>query len=226
MNGVKVKICGITNRDDLDLAAEAGADYAGILFELPSPRSVSAETAEELSRSSRVPVVLLLFDSAMERALEIVERVEPAAVQLQGHEAPEFVRELKKSFSGEIWKAVHLPADGSPNVDKEEVLEKMKQYVEAGADGFILDSVISVPDGRQMGGTGRIHDWNTSREVVEAVSKPVFLAGGLKPENVYQAIYAVRPYGVDVSSGVELSVGKKSPARVHAFIKKAGMCRA
>ncbi|MFH1537874.1 MAG: phosphoribosylanthranilate isomerase [bacterium] len=224
MKGIKVKICGITNVEDMNLVADAGADCAGVLFELPSPRSVPAGKAVELSRSAKLPVFLLLFDAALDRALEIIGLVEPAALQLQGNESPDFVKDLKRSFEGKVWKAVHLPADGSEGVDTKKVLDDMGLYIEAGADGFVLDSVVSIPGGKQMGGTGKVHDWNASREIVESVDRPVFLAGGLRPENAHQAVYAVRPFGVDVSSGVESSVGKKSAAKVNAFIKKARMC--
>lgn len=220
---MKVKICGITNEEDMALAAAAGADYAGILFGLPSPRSVDAATIERLAAAAKVPVALLLFDSDEETATETAALARPAAVQLQGHESPDFVSAFRRRYDGEIWKALHLSADEPAQIDVAAAIASINEYAKAGADGFVLDSVVRAPEGARMGGTGKIHDWNASREIVRAVSKPVFLAGGLRPENVRQAVFAVRPWGVDVSSGVEERVGRKSRAKVESFVRQARM---
>jgi len=226
INKVKIKICGVTNGEDVRLVCNAGADFLGLLLDVPSPRSLTLEGVESLSKISSVPVVILFSDAETEKILNAVETIRPYAIQLQGSEPPEMIIELRKSVATEIWKALHFPAQGDDVVPIEEAKQMMKEYATAGADKFILDTVVVRGEKKQQGGTGRTHDWGLAKELVVLSALPVFLAGGLNPENVCEAIEKVRPYGVDLSSGVEMSVGKKDPVKVQSFITRARGCTA
>ncbi|MEW6201875.1 MAG: phosphoribosylanthranilate isomerase [bacterium] len=217
---MKIKICGVTNEEDVRLISDAGADYLGLLLDVPSPRSLTLERVEGLSKISRVPVVILFSDAETEKIQKAVERIRPYAIQLQGNESPEVISNLRKYVTTEIWKALHFPAQGDGIVPIEEVKHKMKEYAEAGSDKIILDTVVVREGKREQGGTGKTHDWGLAEELAALSAVPVFLAGGLNPENVCEAIEKVQPYGVDLSSGVEKSVGKKDPQKVRTFIKR------
>jgi phosphoribosylanthranilate isomerase len=211
---VRTKICGITNRNDACTALKCGADYIGIIVDIAgSRRSVPAEAAHEIIAGIDSAVVLM--EGRLETITAVVRRMHPHAVQLIGAYSPEDIHCLKQDCGTLLWMTLYVPPFGSgASVD---LVRSIARLHEAGLDAIVLDT--QVPG--HKGGTGRTCDWDTAAEVVRTAALPVFLAGGLTPENVAHAADAVRPFGVDVSSGVEISPGHKDPSAVSRFIKQA-----
>jgi phosphoribosylanthranilate isomerase len=212
LRSVRVKICGITREEDLAFAVAAGADAVGFLVGVPSsPRNLTLERAEMLLR--QVPVfvdsVVVTAPQSIDEFAEIYERLKPTAIQIHGKknfEASEIREKIKHT---RLIKTVYVTKDAV----KETVIEGLKTF-----DAVLLDSFAM----GQYGGTGRVHDWKLSRKIKEAVAPlPVILAGGLKPENVKEAILTVQPYAVDVASGVESQPAVKDHEKIRAFVENA-----
>lgn len=199
-NSVRIKICGITNLEDALLACEWGADALGFVF-ARSPRQVTPEAAAEIVRELPpfVTTVGLVVD---QDPLPILERCALDIVQFHGSETPEVVaragRRAVKAFR------IRDAAD----------LESLPQYERVSA--YLLDAYVpGIP-----GGTGHQFPWQLAEEA-KRFGKPVIVAGGLTPENVRHCIETTRPYGVDVSSGVEASPGRKDPEKLRTFLAAA-----
>jgi phosphoribosylanthranilate isomerase len=216
---VKVKICGNRTADDLRLAASAGADFAGVILDVPqSPRSVTLEEAQRVTPACTIPLVAVFLDASPEHIRAACDALAPFAVQLHGGEPTAMVRELKETLSCQVWKVVHpRPGPQRPG-DARTLAERIGAHAMAGADVILLDTAAS-PDLR--GGTGLASDWSAAKRLSEQSPVPVFLGGGLRPDNVAAAIAAARPAGVDAASGVESSPGIKSPEAVWAFVAAA-----
>ena len=203
MMPVRVKICGITSPEDGLVAARAGADAIGLVFWPRSPRFVDLEKARAISGA--LPAFLLrvgvFVDASRDEILRTADAVGLDMVQLHGDEPPE-------AFDGLPRRALKAVRVG-PGFDAAAALR-----YERHASGLLLDTQAKgLP-----GGTGETFDW-TVAEWVRAQVSQLILAGGLTPENVGRAIEIVRPDGVDVSSGVESSPGRKDPEKVRAFIE-------
>jgi len=195
----RVKICGITRAEDLRGAIEAGADAIGLVFYPPSPRCLGLEQAREL-RSAVPPYVtsVALFVNPSRAEVDaVLERVRPALLQFHGEETPEFCA----AFGVPYVKACRVRA----GVD---LLKYLRPF--SGAAGWLLDSHVE-----EYGGVGERFDWSLVPAVRE---RPLVLSGGLTRDNVGDAIRRVRPWAVDVSSGVESAKGVKDAARIAAFI--------
>ena len=212
MRNVRVKICGITREEDLAVAVAAGADAVGFLVGVPSsPRNLTLERAERLLR--QVPIfvdsVVVMAPQNINGLVEICEGLKPTAIQIHGKknfDASEIRERIKDT---RLIKTIYVTKDAL----KETVIEDLKTF-----DAVLLDSFTK----GQYGGTGRVHDWTLSRQIKEAVAPlPVILAGGLKPENVKEAILTVQPYAVDVASGVELRPAIKDHEKIRAFVENA-----
>jgi phosphoribosylanthranilate isomerase len=216
---VRVKICGITSVEDALAAGDAGADFIGVIVEIEgTPRAVSSAAARRIIEESRVPVVALLEKSPpdIER---IADSLQPYAIQLIGEAVPGMVEKLASRISARIWKTVQVPqrgADASPLAGLRSVIE---QYHSAGIEAVVLDTLVQVADKTYKGGTGKECDWNIARQLMAQSPLPLFLAGGINPSNAQQAISAVHPYGIDVSSGVEKAPGKKDPQKIVALMR-------
>ncbi len=199
---VRVKICGITNRDDALHAVQAGADALGFVFHAPSPRNVSPEQAAAIIEAlpPLVQAVGLFVNADIEFVNATCDLCRLDVVQLHGDEPPEFC----DLVSRRVMKAFRIKDITS--------LDPMKDYRVA---GYLLDAWSP----GVYGGTGLAFNW----EVAEIAKQygPIILAGGLTPDNVRQAVERVDPYGVDVSSSVESSPGKKDQAKVQTFIRHA-----
>jgi phosphoribosylanthranilate isomerase len=198
---MRVKVCGITNYKDAALALDAGADALGFNFFSRSPRYIDASEARAIIR--RLPpfaVSVGLFVNVEETAkvAEVAREACVQVLQLHGDESPAYCSRLQ---GWPLIKALRL--DSGP------VKENLRQYP---VQAFLLDA----KDDVRFGGTGRTFDWALAESVRKF--RPVILAGGLKTENVGEAIRAVRPYGVDVCSGVESSPGQKDGAKLIAFM--------
>lgn len=199
----RVKICGITNPADAQVAVEAGADAIGFIFYEKSPRYVALKTAAEISR--QLPPFVMRVGVFVNHAEEFVNLAIAEAgltmLQFHGDETPEFCARFglmsMKAFR------VHGP----------ETLAGIPKYQ---THAYLLDAYSSTT----LGGTGEKFNWDLAVEA-QKFGKPIFLAGGLTPLNVADAIRQVRPFGVDVSSGVESIPGKKDHAKVKAFIAAA-----
>ena len=197
---VKVKVCGTTRLKDALLAVECGADAIGFIFYKKSPRYVTAKTVKDIC--AKLPPFVnregVFVNETAERINRIADRCGLDAVQLHGDESPALCKKIKCR----VIKAVRVKDAAS--------LKSMSRYE---VDGFLLDTYKE----DQWGGTGKVFDW----ELAVRAKKygPVIIAGGLNPRNVKVAIKKVEPYGVDVSSGVEQSPGKKDPGKVKAFLK-------
>lgn len=218
-NSCFIKICGVTRLEDVELIGGSGADYIGLLVNMPSPRTLDPEKASVFASRSKIPVIILFFNPEEGLVVECAERIRPAGVQLQGDETPEFVASLRARLDCEIWKAVHIPADAGADLDAGAYKERIAAYAESGVNKALLDTIVRKGDTRLMGGTGVTYDWNAARVIAAESPLPVIMAGGLTPENVAEAIRTVRPAGVDLASGVESSKGIKDPAKVTAFVK-------
>ncbi|MFP5409572.1 MAG: phosphoribosylanthranilate isomerase [Gammaproteobacteria bacterium] len=200
---VRVKICGITRIDDLHAACAAGADALGFVFYDKSPRHVSAEAAAALLRELPPFVQSVgLFVNAEPEFIQAVLRVAPLdLLQFHGDETPADCARHGRPYL----KAIRV----NPDTD----LLKCAADFEA-AQGLLLDAFVpGVP-----GGTGERFDWNL---IPPALPRPVILSGGLDPGNVAEAVRRVRPWAVDVSSGVEVSKGIKDAQKIARFIANA-----
>lgn len=216
-----VKICGITSIHDARLAADVGADYVGVLVDVTvSERTRSADQASEIANGSPIPTVLLLYNRTTSDIQEIVSKVRPLAVQLLGQEPPQQVEELKRTVACQLWKSVYLPAGKPENVDVPAARAEMQAYREAGADFLLFDSVDMSLEKPRYGGTGKTCDWNVAAELITESPLPVFFAGGIRPENVKDAIETIRPHGIDLCSGVEASKGIKAPHKLERLMQQ------
>jgi len=196
----RVKICGITTPDDAQFTVAAGADAIGLVFYEKSPRAVSIAQAQAIC-ATLPPFVLTvgLFVNANAAEVErVLANVPLTSLQFHGAESPKYCSQFARPYI----KAVPMKglADFAAYAD---------QYQDA--QGFLVDS--HAPD--TVGGSGKTFDWTT---VPQNYQKPLILAGGLTPHNVAQAIKMTKVYAVDVSSGVEEFAGKKSAAKVRAFM--------
>lgn len=220
----KIKICCITRREDARVAQEAGADYLGVLVNFPpSPRSLPVMEARSIFSTSAIRPVAVTVNLTVDQLRSIAENLSPTALQLHGDETPEQVRDLRRRVACQIWKTLHLPPEsGETHCEAEalkSLLEQAEQYVEAGVDSLVLDALVKSGNKVSYGGTGRKVDWDLARRF--AAESPVILAGGLTPDNVREAVRSVRPFAVDVSSGVESSPGIKDHDMIRRFISEA-----
>jgi len=200
----KIKICGITNVEDAAWVANLGADYLGLVFAKESKRKVSLEKAKEIA--ARVPPYVekvgLFVNEEPNVVNKIIELCKLELLQFHGEETPEYCQQFKGR--AKIIKAFRIK--------DEESLESIPQY---DVDFYLLDAFV---EGEQ-GGTGRVLNWDLALKVKE-FGWPIFLAGGLNPNNVVEAIKKVDPFAVDVSSGVEASPRRKSVESMQEFINK------
>lgn len=198
----RIKFCGMKRAEDIRAAVRMGVDAIGLIVVPGTKRGLAIEAAAALRREvpALVSAVLLLMDADPDFARAAVEAVQPDLLQFHGTEEPAFCASL-----GRPWiKAVPMGGVADP-------LAYQRCY--AGASGFVFDS----HGAGGQGGSGHAFDW--ARLPVERPA-PLLLAGGLKPENVFEAVCAVRPHAVDVSSGIEDAPGEKSLARMQAFVNE------
>jgi len=216
----RVKICGITSLEDAGLAAAAGADYIGVIIEVESsPRSKGINDAVPIFTSALLPAVALVCQMKPERLLELLLTLRPHAVQFLSPEGPEMAGWLKKLQPGlQVWQSLFLPAGGevADGFDFQTLAQKTKLCRESGVDAVLFDTA-AISSGK-FGGTGLTADWSLAEELVREAKIPAFLAGGINPGNIRRAVEKVRPYGIDLCSGVEESSGKKSSARLRALM--------
>lgn len=197
----RVKICGITRQQDADFAADSGADAIGLVFYPPSPRAISIAQAQNITKGLApfVTKVALFVDPDVADVSRCLDAVSVDIIQFHGDETPEFCSQFGKPYI----KAVRM----KPDTDLAQLAEAY-----ASADALLLDTYQpGVP-----GGTGTTFDWS----LISQIDKPIILAGGLKTDNVAEAIKQVQPFAVDVSGGVEVEKGIKSHDKISAFMRE------
>ena len=194
-----IKICGLTRKEDLLDAIDAGADAVGLVFYKPSPRYVNLAKARELARwvPPNVCLVGLFVNASVEEVNTVLNAVPLDLLQFHGDEDEAYCRQFKRPYL----KAARMV----PGFD---LLEYANRFPSAQA--LLLDAFVE-----GYGGGGKTFDWSL---IPKSLPLPIVLSGGLSPDNVTEAVRAVRPAGVDVSSGVELSKGVKDAAKITAFI--------
>jgi phosphoribosylanthranilate isomerase len=199
----KIKICGITNLDDALAAVDAGADALGFNFCSQSPRFVKADVVRRIVAQLPpfVTAVGVFVNEDVKNVRDWMDDCGLALAQLHGDEAVAYCEWLARP----VIKAIRLK-------DRDSLLALADYQGRARVRGFVLDAFSPM----SYGGTGHVSNWELAAEAAKSVT--VILAGGLTPENVTDAIRTVRPYGVDVSSGVESQPGKKDHAKLRAFI--------
>jgi phosphoribosylanthranilate isomerase len=200
-----IKVCGITNLADARAAIEMGADALGFNFYRQSPRYLTPEEARRIVTQlprTVMSVGVFVNEGEPREVARISDAVGLTAVQLHGDESPAYCRALRGRF---LIKALRVGDDFEP--------ESVKAYE---TDAILLDAYARVA----RGGTGRVINWEVARKV-RALVPQLFLAGGLSPENVGEAIAAVDPYAVDACSSLESAPGRKDTERVRAFIAAA-----
>lgn len=199
---VRVKICGITRLEDALCAVEQGADAIGLVFYDQSPRNVSINQAIEIANHipAFVSVVGLFVNAEPSFINEVITKAKIDLLQFHGDETPEECA----SYSLPFIKAIRVKSDTN-------LVQYAKEY--SAAKGLLLDAYTE----GVAGGTGHVFDWNL---IPKQLAKPIILAGGLKADNVAQAIQQVMPYAVDVSGGVEASKGIKDAAKIAAFMRQ------
>ena len=204
----RVKICGITNAEDRDAAVTAGADAIGVIsgVTVDTPREVDSETAVDLVAGvpPLVTSVLVTMGEAVQPIARRVETVRPDVVQVHDGLTSSELGALRRRVDAKVLAVVDAEHD------------ELQGYADA-ADALLVDSV----DAEGGGGTGETHDWERTRDIVDTLDAPVVLAGGLTPENVAEAVETVRPFGVDVASGVEAEGGVKDHDAVGRFVGQA-----
>ncbi len=205
MSRTRVKICGITRVEDARAAIESGADALGLVFYAKSPRYVELSTAADIVRTVGpfVTVVGLFVNAAVEQVREAINAVGLDLLQFHGDEDEAYCAQFDMPYL----KAVRMSPDLA-------IRDIVREY--PSARGFLFDAWHK----NKYGGTGETFDWERLSEVTDI---PFVLAGGLTPENIEEAIAKVQPYAVDVSGGVEVSPGVKSPQLIEQFIKRSNV---
>ena len=200
-----IKICGITNLDDALAAITAGADALGFNFYKPSPRYITPQNAREIVDQlpgELMTVGVFVNEESPEDVRQIATEAGVAAFQLHGDESPGYCRELADCF---VIKTLAV----STNFDSQMVHAYQTEAI-----------MLDTKDNALRGGTGRRFDWSVAKQVNQ-LGRKLFLAGGLSPDNIAEAIETVRPYAVDVCSALEDRPGMKNHARLRAFIDAA-----
>ena len=199
---VKVKVCGMTSLKDALVAVEVGADAVGFIFYKKSPRSVTMKTVREivLELPPFVDTVGVFVDETAEQINKIADYCNLDIIQLHGDESPTFCKKIRRK----VIKAFRIKD-----------MQSVKKLSSFQVSGFLLDTFSE----NLHGGTGEVFDWNLALPAKKF--GPVIMAGGLTPNNVQQAVRQIRPYGVDVCSGVESEPGIKDHKKVRAFLNNA-----
>ena len=203
---VKVKVCGMTSLKDALNAVEGGADAVGFIFYKKSPRSVTMKTVREivLELPPFVDTVGVFVDETAEQINKIADYCNLDIIQLHGDESPTYCKKIRRK----VIKAFRIKD-----------MQSVKKISNFQVSGFLLDTFSE----KLHGGTGKVFDWNLALPAKKF--GPVIMAGGLTPNNVQQAVRQIRPYGVDVCSGVESEPGIKDHKKVRAFLKNANAGR-
>jgi phosphoribosylanthranilate isomerase len=232
MTQTRIKICGNTNPGDLTHAIAYGADAVGFITDVPvrSPRKIDTETAKELIK--QVPVfvdsVLVIMPDDLGSAMALIRETRPTCVQIHNDLPVSELAEISKTVK--LIKTIAVPED-APSGTSDHIISRIDALTGI-ADAILLDTSTRSrtsaststgtrsggKDRGRSGGTGKVHNWRISAEIVKRSRLPIILAGGLTPDNASDAIRKVHPYAVDTASGVETD-GKRDPDKVRRFIR-------
>jgi phosphoribosylanthranilate isomerase len=206
-----VKICGLSTRETLDAALQAGADMVGFVFFPPSPRHLDLATARDLGKQvkGRASKVALTVDADDATLANIVEALQPDILQLHGKETVARLRDIKQAFGLPVMKAIAV----ATSVD----LAPLPGFA-AVADRILFDAR-APKEATRPGGLGAVFDWHVLEKL--DLRLPFMVSGGLDAGNVAEAVRVTRAGGVDVSSGVERAPGVKDPDMIRSFIRAA-----
>lgn len=199
--GIFVKICGITNSEDAVFASGCGADALGFIAYPKSPRFINAVSVKDIV--GEIPEHVMKAAVFVNPSIDEVRKYIDAGVdviQLHGDETAEFAEKIAEF--AEVWKAIR-PESGND----------ILKYTDFPASKFLIDALAVTA----YGGTGKTADWASAKFAVDKLKAPVILAGGLNPGNIVEAVKTVHPYGIDVSSGVEMSPGVKDHRKLSAL---------
>jgi len=214
---VELKICGLTTISDMRAAESIGADYVGMVVEVPySRRPISRWAAELMCRAARARPVLVVAQQPLDQLVDIARLCSPFALQVHGDESTEQISELVERLADdtEIWRGLAVaPRSEQQPCSVEDNLTLIEELTEAGVTRIVLDTRVK----GEMGGTGVTCDWPTAAAIIKDSALPVMLAGGLGPDNVVKAIRATGTPRVDMATGVERTVGRKDPAKLRAL---------
>lgn len=210
---IKIKICGITSVYDARMVSSFPIHAIGLNFVKRSLRRVSLRTAKEIidKLPPLVEVVLIFEDEKLSEVMYLCNSLGISTVQLHGLEPVSYCNDLKR-FNKRLKIIKAFPT-------KETSASMLNVYKRA-CDCFLLDSFDRKG---QMGGTGKPSDWNIAQEIVSKTRSPVILAGGLNPDNISSAIKRVKPYGIDLNSGVESRIGKKDKSMMEKLFEELGL---
>ena len=212
---IRVKICCINSEEEANIAIECGASAIGLVAKMPSgPGPIDDELINRIAKIVPPPVAtfMLTSETSVNEIIKHHQRTNTNTIQIVDALSEGTYRELKAAVpSIKIVQVIHV-------IDESSVDEAIN--ISGMVDAILLDSGNPKLKIKELGGTGRVHNWQLSRRICESAKCPVFLAGGLNPENVIQAIEAVRPFAVDVCSGVR-SDGHLDRTKVELFIRNA-----
>ncbi|MBI5816773.1 MAG: phosphoribosylanthranilate isomerase [Nitrospinae bacterium] len=219
---MKIKICGQTSVSGCDLSVKYGADYLGVVVNVPwSARSLTPAAAAPIFEKHRRRTFLLTYNAgADDEYYDIVKTLQPCALQLTGTEPWNVTRAIKHALGLPIFKSIHLPPAGEGEGDAGRIIGTMEEYARAGmVNGFILDTAAA----GMFGGTGKRNDWEMAAKIIAESPQPVYLAGGINPDNVAEALKVPGIFGIDLASGVEEGKGIKSEAKLRALFEVIDM---
>ncbi len=226
----RIKICGIRSPEEIELADLYGADAVGFITEVPveSPRKLDSDTAAALV--SEVPKglssVLVIMPENSREALELIDKIGPDIVQIHSMLSLSELEIVKEKADIPIIKTLSVPAreetsgKEAKKTENTAFISELMEQVSLLEEASVVDSILlDTGKSGKPGGTGCIHDWTLSKKIAEETKLPLILAGGLKPENIQEAIRVVSPYAVDTASGVE-TCGKKDAVKIKSFIEE------
>ncbi|AYO55554.1 phosphoribosylanthranilate isomerase [Acinetobacter wuhouensis] len=205
----RAKICGITRPQDIQAAVQAGVDAIGLVFFEPSPRYVNVELAQQMAKliPPYVNIVGLFVNATAEKIAQVLEQVPLDVIQFHGDETAEQCQQIAQYNKRRWYKAIQVKPDATDT----EIISTIQQYQQAGASAMLLDAWHP----ELKGGTGHSFNWSQFPKL----DIPLILAGGLKPENIENAIQTTQAYAVDVSGGVESAKGIKDQQLIERFMQ-------
>jgi phosphoribosylanthranilate isomerase len=215
---MKVKICGLTNLDDARTAVAAGADYLGFIFYPPSKRAITWGAAQEivahLRAAENCPLLVGVFvNETVAQMAAVLDQIGLDLAQLSGEEVPSFVGDRQSALFGRAYKALRPTSLAEAQAEAE-------WYVPPQRPAHLPALLIDTYHPTLRGGTGATGDWTLSAKLAQTVPG-LMLAGGLTADNIATAVRVVRPFAVDVASGIEVRPGKKDPDLLHRFVREA-----
>lgn len=218
-----LKVCGLTRVADMRCAEAAGADFCGLIVEIErSPRCITREQATLLARSCRARPVVVIEGVPPDEIAKLVDATGAHAVQLHGGNAG-YVREVTEALEVPagasppfVWRPMGLPERAE---DRDELVKETLAEIEAALNAGVSAIVLDTRTSGGTGGSGRTCDWEAAAEIVRGTEAPVLLAGGLRPENLSEALEATGAAGVDLSSSLEAAPGRKSPTRLRELAR-------